>query len=318
MGAGRVGLDVAGACRRIGLDAVSAAAGPVCAWVTPSAAERFGARFPGFHVLRAGVPPPAGTATFVVCGGGSLLDRAKALAPQRPDPLRLVAIPSIWGSGAEVSPVVVLDAPTGGKAIAVDPSFVPDAYAYWPALGESVPAERRRHAAADVWAHALESSISPLAGAQTRGEATALLCELTRNDPQVDVARWFELSGAACRVQARASVGLAHGIAHVVEGPLRARDPDAGWGHARIVAAVLGRVLALAERDAPRWSEVAARLPLELVRERVAALGDEQDLACLRPVVAEHLQEILRDPCTRTNGFLVRRSQLATLLEGAA
>ena len=49
---------------------------------------------------------------YIVAGGGTLIDRAKVFRRNNWPALNLVAIPTIWGSGAEVSPVAVL---TGAK-----------------------------------------------------------------------------------------------------------------------------------------------------------------------------------------------------------
>src|SRR5690349_15346693 len=50
---------------------------------------------------------PLGTKTLVVVGGGTLIDRVKLLRKTHRPALKLIAIPSIWGSGAEVSPIAV-------------------------------------------------------------------------------------------------------------------------------------------------------------------------------------------------------------------
>src|SRR6266481_6058377 len=100
--------------------------------------------------------------TLIVAGGGSLMDEAKHFrAMQRPE-LRLILIPSIWGSGAEVAPIAVRNV-SGVKEIATSEKFLPDAVVYWHELLETVSPERARHACGDVWSHALESFLSPLA-----------------------------------------------------------------------------------------------------------------------------------------------------------
>ncbi|HEX6880778.1 MAG TPA: hypothetical protein VF135_10470, partial [Terriglobales bacterium] len=43
---------------------------------------------------------PEGAETLIVAGGGTLIDRAKVFRKNTHPALKLVAIPSIWGSGA--------------------------------------------------------------------------------------------------------------------------------------------------------------------------------------------------------------------------
>ena len=113
------------------------------------------------------------------------------------------------------------------------------------------------------------------------------------------------LSAEACALQSRASVGLAHAIAHQLEGPL-------GIGHARLVAAALPTVFGLAVAEAPRWPDVAAAhdLDAEQIIERLASLADSEDIVAMEAALPEYWPSILRDPLTRTNGFLVRRAHL--------
>jgi alcohol dehydrogenase class IV len=276
---------------------------PAVAWVTPSARELFAAAS-GVPI----VPPgtlPEGTAALVACGGGTLIDAAKAAAKRRPDPLTLVAIPSMWGAGAEASPVVVL-----GSEIVVDEAQLPDRVVLWPELTETVPADLRRWGAADVWAHALEAIASPLATPELRGELRAIAGELDGLDPlDGDARAWLALSGRACAAQARAGVGLAHGIAHTMRRRL------AGWGHARLVAAVLPAVVRRLAQDAPRWGD--AGLDAATIAPQLDALTTPADTRTVLDAVRDHWPAVLRDPCTRTNGYLVRRSELDALHEAA-
>ena len=77
--------------------------------------------------------------TEVICiGGGTLLDIAKAWRADRSPAIRLIAVPSVWGSGAEVSPIVVLN-DGGKKMIRMDDRFLPDEVVYWPELAQGLP-----------------------------------------------------------------------------------------------------------------------------------------------------------------------------------
>ncbi|MEA2180572.1 MAG: 1-propanol dehydrogenase [Solirubrobacteraceae bacterium] len=277
---------------------------PAVAWVTRSARDRFAAAV-DVPIVETGTLPE-GVATLVACGGGTLIDAAKAAAKRRPDPLVLVAVPSLWGAGAEASPVVVL-----GTEITLDPTQLPDHVVLWPQLIDSVPADLRRWGAADVWAHTLEAMASPLGTPELRAELTAIAGELDGLHPvDGDARTWLALSGRACAAQARAGVGVAHGIAHV----LASHTP--GWGHARLVAAVLPAVGRRLATEAPRWRD--ADLDAASRAAQLDALTTPADTRAVFDDLAEHWPAVLRDPCTRTNGYLVRRGELDSLRTAAA
>ena len=69
---------------------------------------------------------PADARALVVVGGGTRIDEAKAWRHRERPALTLIAIPSVWGSGAEASPIVVLSR-DGAKEIAIDDALLPDA-----------------------------------------------------------------------------------------------------------------------------------------------------------------------------------------------
>jgi alcohol dehydrogenase class IV len=281
---------------------------PAVAWVTPSARDAF-LELWDLPVVPTGTVP-AGTATLIACGGGKLLDAAKAVAKRRPEPLVLVAVPSAWGSGAEASPVVVLDRPDGTKDITTDPAQLPDDVVLWPALTESLSADQRRWGAADVWAHALEAIASPLGDVVLRAELAAVIDELGALDPvDGDAGAWLRLSGRSCALQARAGVGLAHGIAHVMEAQLP------GWGHARIVAAVLPAVVRRTAAESPRWHDAAATHGLDGadIAARLETLTTPEDTETVLDALPAHWPAVLRNPCSRMNGYVVRRGEIDAL-----
>ena len=170
--------------------------------------------------------------------------------------------------------------------------------------------DRRRWGAADVWAHALEAIASPLGDAVLRAELARIIHELEALDPvDGDALRWLELSGRSCAAQARAGVGLAHGIAHVMEPQLP------GWGHARIVAAVLPAVLRRTAAESPRWRDAAARHDLDAaaIATSLERLTTPEDTAAVLDALTGNWPRVLRDPCTRMSGYLVRRGELDAL-----
>ncbi len=246
---------------------------------------------------------------LLVVGGGTRIDEAKALKHARPA-LRLATLPTLWGSGAEASPVIVLTR-DGAKKILIDPAAVPDEVLYDEAVLAPLGETRIRHACADVWAHALEGCFSPLASPALQAELAALLRELLLATVGKDM-RWFDWSARAAAGQARSGVGLAHGIAHVLEPVLE------GWGHARLIAAALPAVLRFNRGQGDKWDCTARELGLDLdaVRRAVDALSEPEEFERLTPNLQTHWMAIARDPCSRMNSVLVRAGGLADLLHG--
>ncbi len=286
-------------------------------WSTPSVRERVESRLP--YPRRPSLTPlDATTGALVVIGGGTLIDAAKVFRHERAPTVRLVAVPSIWGSGAESSPVAVVDGVDGRKVIRMGPEFVPDVRVYWPELANSIPPRLARQACGDAWSHALEGFLSPLATEDLRREIASTLSAMLDLPIGTD-PRWFEASADACRLQAQSSVGLVHGIAHTLEGPLRAAQPDFGWGHAALCSTFLWPVFAftLEHSDRARDRLAAEGIDSDRVLEVARKLFDDEAYERALPLLTTNWQIVLRDPCTRTNGTLVRPSQLDFFQRGA-
>jgi hypothetical protein len=278
------------------------------AWASPSVAERIFGRL-GFAPWKPGQPFPSTTRNLVVAGGGTMLDEAKRIVHDVASGLRLIAIPTVWGSGAEASPVVVLNR-AEGKEIRMDPGYLPAARAVWEELASTVSADRARHACGDAWAHALEGFLSPLADDELRQEIAGLLHAMLAvpvgNDP-----RWFELSAQAAAAQARSSVGLIHGIAHTLE-------RSTSFGHARLCAVYARPVFAFDCRsDKVRGLLQRHGLEVAAIDWRSGSLFDSADYAATLPVLEREWPNVLRDRSTRTNTSLVRSADLSFFLHFA-
>lgn len=290
--------------------------GSTVVWASPSVRERVQSTLP-WPIADPAADLPAHVETLVVVGGGSLIDTAKALRHDVAPHMRLVAIPSIWGSGAEASPIVVLTH-ADHKEIHKDDAYLPDARAVWLDLAESVSPSLARYACADSWAHALEGFLSPLATDELRREIAVLIADMLPLPLAAD-ARWFEASARACAAQSRSSVGLVHGIAHVLEPVLRTQQPDAGWGHARLCSVYLWPVLSLIRGASPKLTDLAQQYSVDLTRvEDISRMSyDADDYEQTLPALAANWKRVLRDPCTRTNCVLVRNDHLSFFTEKA-
>jgi len=252
---------------------------------------------------------PADAETLIVAGGGTLIDRAKVFRQSHWPALNLFAIPTIWGSGAEVSPVAVLSGTK--KDIHFNDDLIPDHYVVWPELAESASVDLQRFACGDVWSHALEAFCSPLATETIRKQAAELMNEIALYPLTFD-QRWFDASASACLLQARSSVGLIHGFAHVLESVDEASDPAGHWGHAKLCSLFLSPVLSFNLSRSPKVQTLATNFGLDLEKAQVVAklLFDERAYKTAMSTAEQHWEAIARDRCSRTNCILVRRDSL--------
>lgn len=269
-------------------------------WCTPSVAVRL-AKWTGWAVH---VDPPALDSTdwFVAAGGGTLLDRAKILRCEHPH-VKLAALPTLWGSGAEASPIAVAVV-DGKKVIRMAPELVPDLVIREPRFADTVPALLKAQACGDAWSHALEGFLSPLGSDETRDDLAQVLRRMS-DTAMDDAQNWLELSSLACAGQAKTSVGLVHGIAHALEGPL-------GWGHARLCSLFLLPVMTFNRAASPKWPLLLAHgVAEEEVFRAIRTLFQSVDYVAALPVLRSHWGTVLRDQCTRTNSALVRPGDIA-------
>lgn len=286
--------------------------GATALWASASVRDTVSRAIP-CHVLSSPQDLAAEDETLIAAGGGTLLDEAKYLRKTLHPGVRLIAIPSVWGSGAENSPVVVLNR-AGAKEIYFDPSFLPDAVVYWPELLDSMPAWRARYACGDAWAHVLEAFFSPLASPATRTGASSLIAAMLRLPLGVDTG-WFRASARACALQAASSVGLIHGIAHTIESSLAAEHPDEPWGHGRICATLLLPVLSLNVEISAKPRELCHEhgVDLNAVMRVASDLFEPESYRQAFPKLVELWPRVLHDRCTRTNCVLVRSCHIEYL-----
>lgn len=278
-------------------------------WVTPSVRAKVESAL-SFRVQPSLQLLPKEFTTLVVIGGGTLIDEAKVWRLERAPGLNLIAIPSIWGSGAEASPIAVRNR-GGKKDIRFDPKLVPTALAVWPELARSVPPAKARFACGDCWAHVLEGFLSPLAAEPLRCEMASLLTRMLATPITNDPA-WFELGAQACAGQARSSVGLVHGMAHTLEGVLRAREPEVDWGHARLCSLFLWPVMRFNMQASSKCRDLLDQhnVSPQAILDEVRILFDLEAYDHVLPVLKENWMSILRDPCSRANSALVRPASM--------
>lgn len=284
--------------------------GQAAIWATLSVRSLVAKEFPAIPVLEPLQPLPANLQTLIVVGGGGLLDESKAWIHDNNLSLKLIAVASIWGSGAEASPIIVQNR-NGQKVIRMDSKFLPTVRVVWPELAKSIPEWRGREALGDCWAHALEGFAAPIASEKTRQEIAELIREMLML-PLGNHPAWFDLGARASAAQARSSVGLVHGIAHTLEGPLMAAQPKEHWGHAKLCGVYLYPVTQFNFKQNPAYVELLKRFGIDVdaVLRITKDLYSDDAYGKALPLLQALWMQVLRDRCTRTNPVLVRPPHL--------
>jgi hypothetical protein len=284
--------------------------GKTIIWCSPSVQNTIAKLLP-YSIADLSQPLPLNLDTLIVIGGGTLIDKAKAERTDNNKAWKLIVIPSIWGSGAEASPVVVLNR-DNKKDIRMNNKFLPDFRVIIPQLSKSIPESMIKFGCGDCWAHALEGFLSPLAGKELRIELANLMNQMLklplRNDPE-----WFEISARACAGQARSSVGLVHGIAHVLESHVSQKYPELNTGHAMICSTFLLPVMEFNKNNFKNWDKFWSQHDInELdIQKIIAELFNLEFYNIFLPILIENWKAVLRDPCSRTNCVLVRPASLS-------
>jgi 3-deoxy-alpha-D-manno-octulosonate 8-oxidase len=168
-------------------------------------------------------------------GGGSVMDMAKAVALlmtnegssadyqgwdliKKPAVYK-VGIPTISGTGAEVSRTCVLTGPT--KKLGINSDFTPfDQIVLDPTLTASVPADQRFYTAMDCYIHCIESLNGTYINAFSKayGEKAQDMCEeifLHRSDWTAESAEKLMMASYAGGMSiAYSQVGVAHAVSY--------------------------------------------------------------------------------------------------------
>lgn len=246
----------------------------------------------------------------LVIGGGVLIDQAKVWRFRQSPNTILSVVPSIWGSGAENSPVAVLNE-GGKKIILMGEEYLPDERAIWSILTKSIDVGLLKDACGDVWSHAIEGFTSPLATPELREDAAEVIKILT--DLKLEQHdEWFEMSAQACRIQSQASVGLVHGIAHVLE-PILEGTRYSGLGHAKLCTTFLTPTLRYNYEHSEKYRSIFKEYELRFDDIMVAteALFSQVTYESIKKELEVNWLKIISDPSSRTNAALVKKSSIS-------
>lgn len=253
--------------------------------------------------------PEQDYATVVVVGGGKLIDFSKVWRKSQNRSIHLVAVPSLWGSAAEVSPIAVIN--KDKKEIHTSLKLIPNEVILWDALVKIMPDTLSLSGQGDAWSHLLEGFLSPLSDLELRLEAAQLIRKFTETDLQKDI-KWFGLSQKACMVQARSGVGLIHGIAHTLEPLLKKSGQHSIAHHAILCSTLLYPVMSYNFERSEKMKVlfIENKLNLSSVFDKLKYLYNETIYDAIFTLMKENWKDVIKNPLSRINSSSVAMGSL--------
>ena len=275
--------------------------------------------------------------TVVALGGGSTLDCAKAMSFFGGKGVRLIAIPTTSGSGSEVTDFAVL---THGKTKhpLVDKRLRPEVAILDSDLLKELPPRLVADCGFDVLAHALESYVALNAGAVSDALAAdafsvvyALLPSSFTGNKSVR-QKIHNASTMAGMAFSQAGLGLCHAMSHVLGGMFHVP-------HGRLNAILLPAVISLNTHSAgAKYATLARRAGLGGSADTIAVRNLKNGLIQLRkqlqmPATLQQagidlrelyaktgqiVENVLKDPCCKTNPILIEDFMVRSVLEEVA
>lgn len=263
-GAGKAAAELPGAVRSLGSRVLLVTGSDPSRWraLVPNAAEVFAVRGgePTLDTAREGaaLARACGADVVVAIGGGSAIDAGKAIAALAANPgdvleyvevigagralekrpLPFIAVPTTFGTGAEVTRNAVLTAREQGVKVSLRSAWMLPAVAIVdPELGRGVPREVAVYTGLDALTQLIEPLLSSRANTMSDIVARAGLTAAAAALPALDVNGMARASLFGGMALANSGLGAVHAFAAAIGG-MFPRAP-----HGAICAALLGPCL---------------------------------------------------------------------------
>lgn len=271
---------------------------------------------------------------IVALGGGGVIDCAKAMACICREKVRLIAIPTTSGSGAEVTDHTVL---THGRDVhpLSDSRLQPDAAILDSTLLDTLPKHLIAEAGFDVLCHCVESYVAQGAGTVTDILAADAFCAAYANLPasyagNIQVRMKIHMAATIAGIAlCQTGLGLCHAVAHSLG---RAFHVPHGQLNAILLPAVIdinaygagakyARLARIAGLGGGTETAAVENLKNALIRlRRELGLPGTLLQAGIKPCqiwreAGELVRMALEDPCCRTNPIPVEDFMIRRILE---
>jgi alcohol dehydrogenase class IV len=258
-------------------------------------------------------------ANVIGIGGGSVMDLAKT-ARLADGKVRLVMVPTTFGTGSEASRYSLVINESGAKEVLSSEKLVPDAVLLDPTFLASLPKSEIANSCMDVLAHSLEGLVSrmsaPLSDSLALRAIDMVFADAERAfESDVRALENLQVAGfLAGIVQSSASVGAVHAFAHYF-------GPKTGTPHGKAVGIFLPEVLRLNSQKTDKYKKldslraVNSQNFVSRLEELMHKAGFSHRMDVSDIDLDEAAARIRNDVCMKTNPCMLSEEEIKGVIE---
>ncbi len=262
-----------------------------------------------------------GSKTIIALGGGSVIDLVKIV--KKDLGLRMIAIPTTIGSGAEVSRFsLITDSKTSKKNVITSPDLLPEVVIYNPVLCKTLEKEEIIYQTIDAFSHAMESLVSRMSNPVSDSFAIMAIDNLyecleliSLNEINDEILEKIIVSSFMAGVaQGSSATGLAHSFAHYFG--LKNNIP-----HSKAVSIFLLDVLELNAKSTDKYKKLN-NLKNLTEKNFISKLGKlfntlnlSKEKITLKEDILLSADQVRLDICTLSNPYSPKTEELELIIK---
>lgn len=258
---------------------------------------------------------------IVGLGGGSVIDLVKVV--KRDLKIKMVAIPTTVGSGAEVSRYSLITDPlTNKKNVIISSYLLPEVVIYNPLLFKSIPKQEIIYQAVDAFSHAIESLVSKISNPAS--DMLSLIAidnlyesleKISRNGLNQEILeKIITASSLAGIAQSSAATGLTHSFAHY----FGAKNHIA---HSKAVTIFFLDVLELNAKSTDKYKKLnnsknmTEKTFIPKLKKLFAKLNVLNERITLNEDILLSSEQIRKDICTLSNPYPPKTEEISSIIK---
>lgn len=258
---------------------------------------------------------------IVGIGGGSVIDLVKVVKKERD--IKMVAIPTTIGSGAEVSRfALITNSKTNKKNVITSPDFLPEVVIYNPLLFKTIPKQEIIYQTIDAFSHAIESLVSRISNPVSNMLSAAAIDYLYEGLEEISsskindevLEKIITASFLAGLAQSTAGTGLAHSFAHYF-------GPKNNIPHSKAVAIFLLDVLELNAASCDKYKKlnnlknISEKNFILKLKKLFNKLNVTKEQIKLKEDILVCCEQIRKDICTLSNPYSPKTEDIVLIIK---
>lgn len=262
-----------------------------------------------------------GSKTIIALGGGSVIDLVKIVKKELG--LKMIAIPTTIGSGAEVSRFsLIIDSKTNKKNVINSPDLLPEVVIYNPLLFKTISKQEIIHQTIDAFSHAIESLVSRISNPVSNMFSAAAIDYLYEGLEEISsskindevLEKIITASFLAGLAQSSAGTGLAHSFAHYF-------GPKNNIPHSKAVAIFLLDVLELNAASCDKYKKlnnlknISEKNFILKLKKLFNKLNVTKEQIKLKEDILVCCEQIRKDICTLSNPYSPKTEDIVLIIK---